>query len=54
MLYGVPNEIDVYALNYNKALFKEAGISAPPKTWDEFKAAAKKLTDKSKAGRVLA
>jgi len=49
-LYGVPNEIDVYALNYNKALFKEAGISAPPKTWDEFKDAAKKLTDKA-AGR---
>lgn len=49
-LYGVPNEIDVYALNYNKALFKEAGISAPPKTWDELKDAAKKLTDKA-AGR---
>src|ERR1700712_1124317 len=25
-LYGIPNEIDVYALNYNKALFKAAGI----------------------------
>ena len=36
-LYGIPNEIDVYALNYNKALFKEAGIAAAPKTWAEFK-----------------
>jgi multiple sugar transport system substrate-binding protein len=45
-LYGIPNEIDVYALNYNKALFKEAGIAAPPKTWDELKDAAKKLTKK--------
>lgn len=45
-LYGIPNEIDVYALNYNKALFKEAGIAAPPKTWDEFKDAAAKLTKK--------
>ena len=45
-LYGIPNEIDVYALNYNKALFKQAGIAAPPKTWDEFKDAAKKLTNK--------
>jgi multiple sugar transport system substrate-binding protein len=45
-LYGIPNEIDVYALNYNKALFAEAGISAPPKTWDEFKDAAAKLTKK--------
>lgn len=45
-LYGIPNEIDVYALNYNKALFSEAGISAPPKTWDELKDAAAKLMKK--------
>lgn len=47
-LYGVPNEIDVYALNYNKKLFEEAGIAEAPKTWDEFLAAAEKLTDKAK------
>jgi ABC-type glycerol-3-phosphate transport system substrate-binding protein len=47
-LYGIPNEIDVYALNYNKRLFAEAGIEAAPKTWDEFLAAAEKLTDASK------
>lgn len=47
-LYGIPNEIDVYALNYNKKLFAEAGITEAPKTWDEFLAAAEKLTDKSK------
>lgn len=47
-LYGIPNEIDVYALNYNKKLFAAAGITAPPKTWDEFLADAEKLTDKSK------
>lgn len=47
-LYGIPNEIDVYALNYNKRLFAEAGIAEAPKTWDEFLAAAEKLTDKSK------
>ncbi|MDH6231667.1 multiple sugar transport system substrate-binding protein [Mesorhizobium soli] len=45
-LYGIPNEIDVYALNYNKDLFKEAGIEAAPKTWDELREAAKKLTKK--------
>jgi multiple sugar transport system substrate-binding protein len=45
-LYGFPNEIDVYALNYNKKLFAEAGITAPPKTWDEFLDAARKLTRK--------
>jgi ABC-type glycerol-3-phosphate transport system substrate-binding protein len=48
VLYGIPNEIDVYALNYNKKLFAEAGITEAPKTWDEFLAAAEKLTDKSK------
>jgi multiple sugar transport system substrate-binding protein len=47
-LYGVPNEIDVYALNYNKRLFTEAGIAEAPKTWDEFLAAAEALTDKDK------
>lgn len=45
-VYGIPNEIDVYALNYNKALFAEAGIAAPPKTWEELKDAATKLTKK--------
>lgn len=47
-LYGIPNEIDVYALNYNKKLFAAAGISEPPKTWDEFLTDAQKLTDKAK------
>lgn len=45
-LYGIPNEIDVYALNYNKDLFKEAGIEAAPRTWDELREAAAKLTRK--------
>jgi multiple sugar transport system substrate-binding protein len=45
-LYGYPNEINTYALNYNKRLFSEAGIAEPPKTWDELVDAAKKLTKK--------
>ena len=47
-LYGFPNEIDLYALNYNKKLFQAAGIAAPPANWDELIADAKKLSDKSK------
>jgi multiple sugar transport system substrate-binding protein len=43
-VYGYPNEVDLYALNYNKKLFDEAGITAPPKTWDELVDAARKLT----------
>lgn len=45
-VYGIPNEVNVYALNYNKAMFKEAGLSSPPATWDELKQAAAKLTKK--------
>lgn len=43
-VYGYPNEVDLYALNYNKRLFAEAGVAAPPKTWDELLDAARKLT----------
>ncbi|MEP7112363.1 MAG: extracellular solute-binding protein [Ilumatobacteraceae bacterium] len=43
-VYGVPNEIDLYSLNYNKKLFAAAGITDPPATWDALRADAKKLT----------
>ena len=46
-VYGIPNEINVYALNYNKTLFEKAGIAAPPANWNELKDAAAKLTDKA-------
>jgi multiple sugar transport system substrate-binding protein len=46
-VYGYPNEVDLYALNYNKRLFAEAGVAAPPKTWDELVAAAQKLTKRN-------
>src|SRR4051794_4729170 len=44
-VYGIPNEVDLYALNYNKSLFDEAGITAPPKTWEELRSDAKKIAD---------
>ncbi|MEU0397620.1 ABC transporter substrate-binding protein [Streptomyces sp. NPDC006208] len=40
----VPLLGDAYGLYYNKTAFKEAGITAPPKTLSEFDAAVKKLT----------
>lgn len=43
-VYGIPNEIDLYELNYNAALFKEAGITAAPTNWDELVVAAEKIT----------
>ena len=51
-IYGYSNEIDLYALNYNKALFQEAGISAPPATWNDLVADAKKLTKYDGSGKI--
>ena len=42
-MYGMPDLSSARALFYNKDLFTKAGIAAPPKTWDEFEAAAKKI-----------
>ena len=43
-LYAVPANLATLVLYYNKALFTKAGITAAPKTQDEFIDAAKKLT----------
>src|SRR5690242_171151 len=45
--YGVPLVTDTLALVYNKALFKKAGITAAPTSWDEVKADAAKLQAKT-------
>ncbi|KAA8817271.1 sugar ABC transporter substrate-binding protein [Bifidobacterium callitrichos] len=42
-IYGVPMDSGPMAMFYNKATFDKAGISEPPKTWDEFYEAAKKI-----------
>jgi multiple sugar transport system substrate-binding protein len=46
---GFPAVVDNLSLLYNKKLFDAAGVSYPTDqwTWDDFRAAAKKLTDKS-------
>lgn len=43
-VYGVPNEIDLYQLNYNTDLFAAAGIAEPPADWATLAADAKKLS----------
>lgn len=53
-LYGVPANFATLSLYYNKALFKQAGISGPPKTVTEFQADAKMLTSGDVSGLVLA
>jgi len=41
--YGLPIAASARAMYYNKALFEQAGITAPPANWDEVKAAAEKI-----------
>jgi raffinose/stachyose/melibiose transport system substrate-binding protein len=41
--YGVPYNLGVVGVWYNKKLFKKAGIDAPPSTWDEFLSDVQKL-----------
>jgi len=43
--YAIPFQNSTPILYYNKTLFAKAGISAPPATWEEMLADAKKLTD---------
>jgi raffinose/stachyose/melibiose transport system substrate-binding protein len=41
--YGVPYNLGVVGVWYNKKLFKQAGIDGPPTTWDEFLGDVQKL-----------
>jgi multiple sugar transport system substrate-binding protein len=45
---SVPVAAQTWVLLYNKSMLKNAGIAAPPKTWTEMIADAKKLTDPAK------
>ncbi|MFG2894195.1 extracellular solute-binding protein [Streptomyces sp. NPDC048248] len=45
---AVPLYSLTYALYYNKQMFKEAGISQPPSTWDELVADGKKISKHGK------
>jgi multiple sugar transport system substrate-binding protein len=46
-MYGLPFDGESTGLFYRTDLFEEAGIEAPPATWEEFEAAAAALTDES-------
>jgi len=50
--WGVPFQRSTVVMYYNKELLKEAGISTPPATWAELRAAAAKLTKKDASGKV--
>lgn len=48
--YGMPFTTSSRALFYNKKLFAQAGIAAPPKTWDELMTDAGKIEALGKIG----
>ncbi|MEU4190997.1 ABC transporter substrate-binding protein [Kribbella sp. NPDC026611] len=51
-LYGLAPVTNTIALFYNTQMLKDAGVQ-PPKTWDELKAAAKKLTKPGRYGMAF-
>lgn len=55
-LYGIPNEVSIYACYANKALFAEAGLDADadfPTTWEQMKEVAEKLTKRDADGKLV-
>jgi multiple sugar transport system substrate-binding protein len=43
-LYGLPKDYSTLALFYNKTAFAKAGITQPPRNWEELKSISKRLT----------
>ena len=43
--FGIPKYTDTIGVFYNKDLFAKAGITEPPKTWEQLAEYAEKLTD---------
>jgi multiple sugar transport system substrate-binding protein len=51
--WALPTAVRTLALFYNKDMFRKAGISRSPVTWDEFLADAQRLTERDSKGNVI-
>jgi ABC-type glycerol-3-phosphate transport system substrate-binding protein len=51
-VFAVPLSVNSLALYYNRDLFNAAGVTAPPKTWDEFVAITEKITKINAVGEI--
>lgn len=52
-IYGLPKDFSTLALFYNQDAYIQAGISQPPKTWNQLRRDAKQLTvDKNRDRRI--
>lgn len=52
-IFAVPLTVNTLGLYYNKDLFNIAGITMPPKTWDEFAADAVAMTKVNEVGEIV-
>lgn len=52
-IYAVPLSVDTLGLYYNRDLFNQAGITAPPKNWNEFVDATKRMTRINSVGQIV-
>ena len=52
-IYAMPLYVDTLALFYNRDMFNTAGITHPPKSWDEFNEDVKLLTKFDNSGNIV-
>lgn len=55
-LYGIPNEVSIYACYVNKAHFEEVGLDAEtdfPTTWEQMREVAEQLTVRDADGKLV-
>ena len=52
-IYAVPLYVDTLALYYNKDSLNNAGITVPPKNWEEFNVAVEQLTKLDDSGNIV-
>ncbi len=50
--WALPTAVRTLALFYNRDLFRKAGLTRPPVTWEEFAGDAQHLTERDARGRV--
>ena len=51
-VYGIPTELSVYLLLWNKQLFAQAGVEGPPADWAALADAARRITSKNEQGTI--
>jgi len=52
-IYAVPLYVDTLALYYNRDMFNTAGITGPPKSWEEFNKDVELLTNFDSRGNII-